>query len=363
MAAPTVMREMHFNDFGKFYYSLLTWRQGGSLYAPTAATDVGVQVQFWNLNPPHLHLLLWPFAWLPIHTAFLIWTALNVLAAVWALVATIRETRVQPPRWVVAAALVSEPAFAWAITGQLSGLLMAAATMLWLAMRRGKWMQAGVVLGLTCSVKPFLGVFGLLWIVQRRWRALACAVAVGIAAVAIGVFVYGPSAYVEWMRVMKDVQWTGAVMNASMPALIGRTWTLQPLVTDPLALRIGSAAGVFVLATGVFAASRTRDSDRSILILLLTALLASPLGWVYYTWILVGPALVVWKHPSSIVRVALMAMLVPHVLLLPFRSASWAATIGSLYTWSLVFLWVASIVQVSTRPTVFEDAADPVGFH
>ena len=31
---------LHWNDFGKFYYAIVNWRSGVSLYAPTVATHL-----------------------------------------------------------------------------------------------------------------------------------------------------------------------------------------------------------------------------------------------------------------------------------------------------------------------------------
>jgi hypothetical protein len=260
---------------------------------------------------------------------------------------------------MVALALISEPAFSWAVTGQLSGFLMAGVTAIWLAIRRQDWTRAGVLLGLVCSVKPFLGIFVLWWVVERRWRALAWAGVSGGLAALLGVVVYGVSSYAEWVGVLRDVQWSGAPMNASIAGMVGRTWSLHALVRDPWVLQIGTPLVLVVMALGVCFAVHARDTDRAVLILLLTALLASPLGWIYYLWMVVGPALVVWRRPTApaLVRVGLIGILVPHILLWPFSSALWAGTIGSLYTWSVLLLWTGTVVQ-SPVPTSIQSDGD-----
>lgn len=350
---PFVLRTLHYNDFGKFYYSLQAWAGGGSLYEPTIATLIdyndGHAVHFWNMNPPHAHVLFWPISLFRISSAFALWTAANLIAAACALFASVRATGTRPAYWIVALAMISEPALSWAVTGQLSGFLMAAVTALWLAIRRKDWRRAGVLLGLICSVKPFLGIFVIWWLVERRWRALAWAGVSGALAVLLGVVIYGVSSYAEWIGAVRDVHWTGAPMNASIAGLIGRTWSVHALVRDPWALHIATALAVVVMALGVWFAVRVGDADRAVLILLLTALLASPLGWVYYLWMIIGPALVVWRRPPAPVTAGLIGLVVPHFLVWPFSSALWGGTIGSLYAWSVLLLWTGTVVQIPVR--------------
>ena len=72
------------NDFGKFYYSAVLFLEGKDMYGPSPATLIKVSPterrQFWNMNPPHMHVPLLPLAVLPPMTALAIWSALNLLA-------------------------------------------------------------------------------------------------------------------------------------------------------------------------------------------------------------------------------------------------------------------------------------------
>jgi alpha-1,2-mannosyltransferase len=358
---PVVLRAPRYNDFGRFYYSLQAWAAGGSLYQPTIATLLeyrdGYAAHLWNMNPPHAHLLFWPFVLLPITSAFALWTAANMVAAGCAIFAAVRATGIRPAGWIVALALVSEPALSWAVTGQLAGFLMAAVTALWLSIRREDWTGAGILVGLTCSVKPFLLVFVLWWLVQRRWRALAWAGVSGGLAVLVGVLIYGVSSYAEWIGVLRDVRWMGAPMNASIAGMIGRTWSRHALVWDAWTLQIAKSLALVVIPLGVWFAVRARDPDRAVLILLLTALLASPLGWVYYLWMIAGPALVVWRRPAAnaLVMAGLIGVLVPHFLTWPFSSTLWAGTIGSLYGWSVLLLFIGTVVHTEVPTGIQSD--------
>ena len=74
-----VLLFLKFNDFGKFYLSVQQFRHGVSLYAPNEATLIplskDVSREFLNLNPPHFHLIVLPFAFLPEGIAYLAWLA------------------------------------------------------------------------------------------------------------------------------------------------------------------------------------------------------------------------------------------------------------------------------------------------
>src|SRR5688572_20635915 len=76
--------KMHMNDFGKFYYSTRLFLEGQDMYGVSPATGIEVAEnevrQFWNMNPPHFHLLLLPLARLPPIPAFAVWGGLSLVA-------------------------------------------------------------------------------------------------------------------------------------------------------------------------------------------------------------------------------------------------------------------------------------------
>ena len=61
-----MMKRLNMNDFGKFYYSTQLFLAGEDMYGPTPATAIPISEtesrQFLNMNPPHFHLLMVPFA-------------------------------------------------------------------------------------------------------------------------------------------------------------------------------------------------------------------------------------------------------------------------------------------------------------
>ena len=90
---------------------------------------------------------------------------------------------------------------------------------------------------------------------------------------------------------------------------------MHAIVTDPIALTIGTILGTIVLIAGLVAAYRA-DADRATLILGVTSLLASPLGWIYYVWLGVGPFLAVRQRSLALRRASifLLGWLIPILL-------------------------------------------------
>jgi len=348
-----VMRAVHYNDFGKFYYSAQQWRTNGMMYGPSPATLIpvgpGRAEHFWNMNPPHFHALILPLTQLSIGDAYVIWTAFNVSVAVLSIIAF---ARVLPIRWPASTwatntvlLLASAPVMTWAVTGQVTGLLIGVVTYVWLRLRHDHWSGAAVAVGLLCGVKPFFGPLGLYFLIRRHWRSAFLAAASFLGVFVLGIAVFGLSSYREWLLALGDAHWVGAVMNASVYGLVGRAWTMDIESVSVLSRALGAAVALTLLAVGIQAMRRSQDPDRAITIALLTSLLASPLGWVYYVPVVLGPILTLWsKHLIDWRwKIALAGLWVPYFLLFPYPSRVFAMTAGSIYAWSLLVLWALAV--------------------
>lgn len=102
--------------------------------------------------------------------------------------------------------------------------------------------------------------------------------------------------------------------------------------------------------------------DRGFALLLLAALLLSPLGWIYYLWIVVGPLVVLihyWYNEesetkrstlmrirNSILFISCFGVFLPlPVVVLHQPSLAATVTYGSSYFWTFLFLWLALIAD------------------
>jgi len=145
-----------------------------------------------------------------------------------------------------------------------------------------------------------------------------------------------------WLDTTAAVPFVGYLNNASLWAIAaraGRTHTVMEVGWLAAALILG--VGVVILAM----THRERDLDRRWMAALLFALLLSPLGWIYYVPLLIGPLVSALRNPSTsrIFRASLVGFAIPAFALGSWRAVSNPAvllTVASIYTWSVLSMWL-----------------------
>jgi alpha-1,2-mannosyltransferase len=296
-----------------------------------------------NLNPPHFQLLLEPLTWLPMPVAAEVWRAASVVSLALCLWWLARESR---EKWTVAdvgAALAWAPFYHVMTLNQLTWILWPLLIWAWSAWRQDKWISGSIAFGLALSFKSFLGVF-LIWLALRRqWRALAVTLATAAAALAVGIIAYGPDVFVAWISAMRGVKWSAAWTNASLLALLLRTLTNNSSAATPVVLIPALVYPLFLVGAATIVAvtcvrMRDRSVDESWPPLAASALLASPLGWLYYAWWFLPGA----KPSRLMVRSPL--LWVPMVFLTRGQpSAAATLTFASIYVWGLLIAWLGFV--------------------
>jgi alpha-1,2-mannosyltransferase len=360
------MMELHMNDFGKFYYSARAFLDGADMYAPSPATNVGIgaaaPLQFLNMNPPHFHLIVLPFAALPPDQAAIFWIVGSLVALTVSIALIGGELVIvwTPIRvlLLVLGVLSFSGTQAFFLTGQVSMLLMLAMTVCWTLARHERWLAAAVWLGVCISVKPFVAIFVPYLLLTRRFRPVAVAVATAAAAFAVGYVVFGQQNLESWYRALaQSGDWTWAEMNASLLGFFRRAFDLQP-IAPPLVVHPGwvnawiPLAGLIGAATLIVAvADRSALAvDRAFALLLVAAILISPLGWIYYAPVVAGPvaALLVDERRALTRRwgsvllggVAVAGCFWPHPLLGVFQPNRWSTVLfTSAYFWGVLAAW------------------------
>ena len=224
-----VLRFLHYNDFGKFYYS--TQLSGRTAVSCMALTQLPLipfgperAEQFWNMNPPHFHFLIWPLTFFPIERAYELWAFANLTALVVAIVAIARAVPIKasPATWVGVSVLVaaSAPAQSWGLAGQLTGLLVGAVTSIWLLSSPRSVDRSGDHdrICVTSITAPFLAplILAICLIFRKQWRAVVVAGDESERRVSLGLAVFGVQNHRDWLAALGDARWTGAVMNASV---------------------------------------------------------------------------------------------------------------------------------------------------
>jgi uncharacterized membrane protein len=361
------------SDFTIFYYTVRLVRDGLPMYGASPAR-YGIRWaadHLGNLNPPHFQLLIAPLGLLSYEWAFAVWTAVcsSALAASILVVSRTLQIQITRRRVVGWGALIisSAPFTTVAVTSELTFLLMLPFTLAWAAARRGRWRTAGLWLGVCISFKLFFALF-IPWLLMRRcWPAIVGVGAAAFAAVAIGTLAFGAVVYREWVSSLGAVGWWWLPMNASWHGFISRcllgSESVEPLIRiAALVAPFAVAGSVVFCATTLHATQRLgrdgREIDLAFVLLLLGAILGSPLGWVYYLPLALGPLVGVlwhgtWRSLSGpvLASVALMGagFYVPQEEAASGQpSALMTLTVASAYFWSSAAVW-AGAVMLSRR--------------
>ena len=299
-----------------------------------------------NMNPPHFQLLLRPLTMLPLAVASGLFRALSLVAAcacVWWLA---RESAKPWDMGDVGALLAWAPMAAVVSLNQVTWILWPLLVATYSCWRRDRWMLGAIACGVAVSFKPFLGVLILWLLASRRPRAALVAVLTAAAALGVGIVAYGVDVFRAWIASLQGVQWWWVSMNASLEGWLARLITTpgaQTVSLPPLVAPLALLGGALILAVTLIR-TRTRSIDDSWTPLVASALLASPLGWMYYAWwLLPGPT-----PAQMLVRSPLLWIPVAYVAF-PQTHRAVAASIGSAYFWGLLVVWLTGVWPAPPR--------------
>jgi hypothetical protein len=337
---------MERRDFGAFYASGRAWNERADVYS-AGRTDLP------NLNPPSMVALVFaPLAHLPLAMAGSLWQCLGIAALAFAVVRGRRELALDTETLVsaVGVLLVTVAArYVW-LEGQITWLLMAPATLGWVAYRRGAPIVTGVWLGLIVAIKPFFAITALALGVRVALTAAAVAALITV----VGVLVTSLTPWQQWLALGSgiSVTWPSSASVWTLGTrLVGATphdvvtWTSLPLVV--------AICTLIVAATGCAVAFAQDNRDGRWTIAIGLALLVSPLGWIYYLPLAWGAILAMWLNGGRR-RVIGAAVLLCSI---PMQVHVWAiaqgrfagATLGAAYTWAVVLMLWSAMFSERTR--------------
>lgn len=355
-------------DFFTFLASAEQLRDGRSPYLVprVVATAAGSMVVHPNLNHPAALFAFLPLLAVAPPVAYGLWTLFGLACYALAIALALRELRLAPHRWpgvLVVALAAPAPGAAYSLQlGQWALPLTLPMTVAWLLLRQGRRVVAAALLGLLVALKPFLlPLLALVapWSGGARRPAASLLAPLAVAALAAALVslavlpVLGAQVYADWLTVLREVDWHSHGFNISLAGLAsrvaplarGQVWTLTVATV---------AAGLLALARrpGAFIARVDRDFG----LLLAVALLAAPLGWLYYI-VLLMPLLTAivarWpelpRWPRRLILAALPLLWAPHYLTPLYSEALWSRlSLRAMPTYGL--LLVALALALPARP-------------
>ncbi|MCF6371269.1 DUF2029 domain-containing protein [Rhizobium sp. TRM95001] len=347
---PRVVSEHGLWDFGAFIASGRAAASGldpYGIYPPLTPHVVFPGFEAWNpnLNPPISAILFQLFDIADHATSLRVWWVISLFCYLGAVLLLLRRYS-----GGLEAVLLGVWAFALAgfwdtlYLGQIYTPLVLATVAAWLLLDRGRYVQAGILIGLLVSMKPNFLVWPVLLFLAAHWRPVVAAAVTAAVVAAVPLAVFGPQIYLDWLAlVASDGERAIFLTNASFAGLASRAGL-------PL---LGTVLGaVLLLSLAAWSFWRRPQPMDVSSFALLAALLASPLGWIHYTLFLLPVLFHHWRSPWTWPVAVALTMPVPLVLADFGKPALTQLTTGSIYAWSLVLLLVGLMAQQRCNPTL-----------
>lgn len=294
---PTLHRD---RDFPSYYIAAQRLLRGQDTYSGLQedASRLGIADYFIDsaVNPPTFTVAASWLAVFPYAISWVLWQLLSLAALGLALAVLLREAG---PAFspgarlrLVCAALLFPPLSFHLLYAHTELFLLLALVAAWFLLRRGKEVPAGILLGLAAAIRIYPLFLLFYFPLRRAWKGFLAAVAAGLAWAGLSLLLAGPSSFLHYLAALRGevstlyARWGNFSLWGSVHKLAS-IWTAlgeRPLLRDGLALAL--AAGILLLTLGL---ARRLDADRAYGLLVVGALLASPLSWVYYQVLLYLP--------------------------------------------------------------------------
>lgn len=293
VSLPFLLPEDARSDFGYFHRSAVEVGRGGDPYSARLHEPERLEAPatVFNLNPPFQTVLMAPLGRLAYGPAMWIWYVLGLAAGVLAgllLARTLvpdRPLRVWGPAFATAI-LLFWPSLGNAWLAQFGLVLTLVAALTFWLLERGRMATAGAVLGFAAGLKLFVGLFGVLFLLTRRWRALAGFGAAFVGSVILGGVALGWHTYPRYLELLGGVDWHSWSWNVSVFGTTTRL--LGPHAGLPaargVALVLGAGYALFLVL--LFVRGERSDDPHALRLAagltFVLMILLSPLGWLYY---------------------------------------------------------------------------------
>jgi hypothetical protein len=312
-----------------YFYDNAWFRMQVARYNP-AADDI------YNVNPPTTALLLLPLSGLDYTGARIAWTLFSLICLVgaggWLLWLLGLRGAIIPG--FIALLLLYQPLYANFHLGQVYVLLLGLLVLAWHGYRQRDALFLGVALGLMFVLKTACAPLWLLLAVQRRWRALAWAMAT-VLLVAVGSLPWlGVGAWRTYFRLLAEFNaqpWLAVTAYQTQLSLwrhlfsFDARWNSAPLFAMPaLGVWLPWLTLALALAIGIYRTRTMKRADLTFASFVILSIILSPVSLDYhYTFLLLPIAILLARgrqQPSPLAQVALAVAVFLIAADLPYRS-------------------------------------------
>jgi hypothetical protein len=299
----------HRFDFVQDYFAARNLRIGHSIYENPQALFpeeleglVGGAVV--NNHPPTSAIWYLPFSWLSYGLAFKVWSILNTVLYVVVLVKLLRSFDLsrKVEHLVLSSGLVWTPWTAQLMMGQNSAFQLFLIFLGWRCVGKASHFRAGVLFGLATTLKLFPGLLILYFVIRGRWGGvLGMVFAILIWCVVSSFLGVRPEEWILYQREIVPQQMARWVSTPPNQSIMGLISALSIGGADGANLRLAITWVISALLLGVVVQSVVRnkepaDSSRDLTVLLLAALLLSPICWSHYLLTLLPGLAWIWRR-------------------------------------------------------------------
>jgi len=258
--------------------------------------------------PPPFVAVVTPLGLFRLSQMVLIWGLIQMICLVWIAVTLQRWLK-----WKVSLAvtgLICLLVICWypilddLMFGNVMIILLAFLAAAWLALREGKQIQGGLLLGFVISIKLIGWLLIPYLFFKRQWRVLFSLISAVLIANLLAGFILGFDQVMfyykgigaQTLAVYQAAAWNNSIwslgwriFSGTYPASVGHI-EAPPLLANPLLARVVSWVLMFIVTWfGLKWAIEARDFDLAFSIILCASILINPVAWSYYFCLLLIP--------------------------------------------------------------------------
>ena len=335
-------------DFGSFYASGLKARSGENPYDPNSEyifeinfSKVGAGGKMMNLNPPISVPIFEYLARFEPHRLLIVWqiTSAALYTGVVIFLAFYYRKNMTPVKFLWAIALAGF----WhtVVLGQIYILLLVFTVLGWIFLERGKYVLAGIAIGIVIAWKPNFLIWSLFLIVGGYYAAALISIITSLVISLLPVFMYGLNIYNQWLDASAL-----SIRTLTMPgnnSVLGLTARFESIT---LGLFVSA---IVILALLILARRKSPEEMTKAEYIsglgIIASLLASPIAWTGYT-ILLLPIFFSLRKWTLPVAISAVLLAIPFQIVLQFFQTSFVAYVlfGWLYGWAILSL-LGSVVR------------------